>query len=601
MEKKVEYAVNEPVRVYAVADNIISSLGFTTHENMGAISLYASGVKRFNHPNLYPRPMYMAPILPKRFNNMVGIVGLEKYCRLEQMFLLSLCELQVQTSIDFTLPDIGVIFSTTKGNIDLLAPDPTARPEALYLQGMAQRICDYFGMKNPPIVISQACISGIAAVITAKRLIEAGVYRHVLVLGGDLLSTFVLSGFDSFKSLCFRVCRPYDETHDGLSLGEACGSLLLSSDVELVHDRQQAVVVEGGAITNDANHISAPSRTGDGLSAAILQAMEETGLRPEHISFVNTHGTGTVYNDEMEAQALHLAGLQDVPVNSLKSYWGHTLGASGVIESIACIAQLRRNMLWGTNKYKVLGVSRPLVVSGEHRPMEMKRCIKTASGFGGCNAAVVFSLETYAGRKRRAGDSATLTGSCLVKRNRVVVRTEAEHVYEFPELEYPQLIRLMYKELGQPNMRFSKMDDLCKLGYIAMEYFMKHSTLKERYRPEDIGILLANTSSSLETDMEHQRLINDRPTKEASPSVFVYTLPNIVLGEICIRHNFRGENMFFVSKEFNREEMEDYARLLIEQGAVKACFFGWCEWDGNQHDAAIYLLESNEQNNNIQQ
>lgn len=588
----MEHTVNTPAKVYAAADNIISSLGFDTAENMMGIRNGKSGIRRLYSKKLYPQHIYAAAIDDERLGQLAREKGIEGYCRLEQLFILSILDLQRQVAIDFSAPDTALIFSSTKGNIDLLEPDPTARPEALYLHGMARRVGDWFGVRNRPIVLSNACISGVAAIVVAKRLIEAGVYRHVVVAGGDMLTRFVSSGFFSFKSLSRRGCKPYDRSRDGLTLGEACGSLLLTADAGLIGNRQLAVVVEGGAVTNDANHISAPSRTGDGLASAILQAMQETGLRPEHISFVNAHGTGTSYNDEMESKAIHLAGLQEVPVNSLKPYWGHTLGASGVIESIACMAQLRQNVLWGTLRFKTPGVPMPLVLSDQHRAMEMKRCIKTASGFGGCNAAVVFSLEIYAGRSRKGGRQATLTGECVVRRNRI--RIDDGRTSEFPELDFPQLIRLMYKALDEDNKRFFKMDDLCKLGYTAMGYFLKYHPLDGRYRPEDVGILLANSTSSLETDMDHQHFINDKPDQDASPSKFVYTLPNIVLGEICIGHNFRGENLFFLSGSFQQEAMENYARLLIDRGVVKACFFGWCEWDGYRHEATLCLMEANE-------
>lgn len=123
--------------------------------------------------------------------------------------------------------------------------------------------------------------------------------------------------------------------------------------------------------------------------------MEEAAVLAEDVSFMNTHGTATVYNDEMESKAIHLAGLETVPVHSLKSYFGHTLGASGVIESIICIHELKENVLFGTLGYEKPGVSMPILVQADHQEIPMKHCIKTASGFGGCNAAIVLTLPAY--------------------------------------------------------------------------------------------------------------------------------------------------------------------------------------------------------------
>lgn len=222
-------------------------------------------------------------------------------------------------------------------------------------------------------------------------MIENGIYRKVIVAGGDLLSHFITSGFLSFRSLSSRPCRPYDSNRDGLNLGEACGAVLLSTE-----KTPNSIILSGGAISNDANHISGPSRTGDGLFFAIRQAMQEAGTALQNISFVNAHGTATVYNDEMESKALTLAHLEQVPTHSLKPYFGHTLGASGIIESIVCMHELKQGILFGTPGYETPGVPMPIPVYATHQHIPMKHCVKTASGFGGCNAAIVLSLPEYA-------------------------------------------------------------------------------------------------------------------------------------------------------------------------------------------------------------
>lgn len=202
-------------------------------------------------------------------------------------------------------------------------------------------------------------------------MIENGIYRKVIVAGGDLLSHFITSGFLSFRSLSSRPCRPYDSNRDGLNLGEACGAVLLSTE-----KTPNSIILSGGAISNDANHISGPSRTGDGLFFAIRQAMQEAGTALQNISFVNAHGTATVYNDEMESKALTLAHLEQVPTHSLKPYFGHTLGASGIIESIVCMHELKQGILFGTPGYETPGVPMPIPVYATHQHIPMKHCIK---------------------------------------------------------------------------------------------------------------------------------------------------------------------------------------------------------------------------------
>ena len=130
-------------------------------------------------------------------------------------------------------------------------------------------------------------------------------------------------------------------------------------------------------------------------------------------------------------------------------------------------------------------------------------------------------------------------------------------------------------------MKFYKMDDLCKLGYVAAGHLLKGTD----YQPEEIGIILANASSSLDTDCKHQTLISKEGDKAASPAVFVYTLPNVVLGEICIRHKIKGENTFFVRPHYEPDSLEDYARIVMAKGKLRACVIGWCELMDGQYQA----------------
>ena len=114
-------------------------------------------------------------------------------------------------------------------------------------------------------------------------------------------------------------------------------------------------------------------------------------LSAKEIDFISAHGTATIYNDEMEAKAITLAGLQAVPVNSLKGYYGHTLGAAGIIESIVTLLSMKENTILPTLGFKQIGVTNPVNVSTAVQKISLNHCLKTASGFGGCNAALVFS------------------------------------------------------------------------------------------------------------------------------------------------------------------------------------------------------------------
>ena len=239
------------------------------------------------------------------------------------------------------------ILSTTKGDrLDLITP--------------AQQIARHFGNPNPPIVVSNACTSGVCAQITAKRLLEAGLYEHAVVIGCDIQTKFIVSGFQAFKAMSPEPCLPFSPERKGLNLGEAAATIIYSRQPSAVSG-QTLWTLEAGSIHNDATHISAPSRTGEGAYQCLADVLE--GVRPEDISLLGVHGTATLYNDDMEKTAIERAGLQDVPVSALKPYFGHTMGAAGIVETIICAMSARG------------------------------RIIKMLSGFGGVNAAIRIKCE----------------------------------------------------------------------------------------------------------------------------------------------------------------------------------------------------------------
>jgi 3-oxoacyl-[acyl-carrier-protein] synthase-1 len=247
-------------------------------------------------------------------------------------------------------------------------------------------VAGYFGFVNQPIVVSNACISGLLAILVGKRLIQSGQFENAVIAGADVISKFVLSGFQSFQAISDEPCKPFDQSRNGLSLGEGAGTLILSSHKKYAG----GIKVMGGSVSNDANHISGPSRTGQELAWAINKSLQEANIPASEINFISAHGTATLYNDEMEANAITLAGLQSVPVNSLKGYYGHTLGAAGLIESIISIHSLKENLVFPTMGFKHPGVTKPVNICCLPLHGSLQNCLKTASGFGGCNAAVVF-------------------------------------------------------------------------------------------------------------------------------------------------------------------------------------------------------------------
>ncbi|MBN1416850.1 MAG: hypothetical protein JW973_17260 [Bacteroidales bacterium] len=374
--------------VFIASDNIITSLGFTTRDNAVNMLAGKTGIRLSEDDGLAPGPFYASLVdtilLCDTFS---AFDDPDKYTRFEQMAICSIKNALSGANIDCTDAKTLFILSSTKGNIDLLEKrnEKKYSGDRVYLWNTARLIRRYFNFRNEPVVISNACISGVQAIITGARLIRAGLFDNVVINGTDIITEFVLSGFLSFKSLSNGACRPFDRTRDGLSLGEGSGTMILTGKPPRSGTKGNIIVGEGFS-TNDANHISGPSRTGEGLFIAIDRLIKKS---PVSIDFISAHGTATPYNDEMESIALTRAGLQSVPVNSFKGYWGHTLGAAGVIESVMCVYSLRENVLLNTLGYHELGVTHPVNIIDKVVKKKARNCLKIASGFGGCNASLL--------------------------------------------------------------------------------------------------------------------------------------------------------------------------------------------------------------------
>ena len=375
--------------VFVVSDNIVSPLGTTTAANFLCLKNAVTGVKSQFNPELSSE-QFCASLFNKD-QQFLSAGENATYTKFEQLLINSIKNALQNSGVDIADEKTGIIISTIKGNIGLLEngtaidPDLTKR---IALHTSAGLVAAYFNNTNQPLIVSNACISGLLAILTGKRLIESGRFENVVVAGADVISKFVLSGFQSFQAVSNEPCKPFDASRNGINLGEGAATIILSSSKKNAKD---AIKIAGGSISNDANHISGPSRTGEELCQAIRYAISEANLSAKDIDFISAHGTATIYNDEMEAKAITLANMSDIPVNSLKGYYGHTLGAAGLIESIISVQSLKTGIILPSLGFSTPGVTKPINICSTLLSGAMYNCLKTASGFGGCNAALVIS------------------------------------------------------------------------------------------------------------------------------------------------------------------------------------------------------------------
>jgi 3-oxoacyl-[acyl-carrier-protein] synthase-1 len=374
--------------VYFIADNIISSLGFDSLSNFNALKQKQTGIRTVDNRELYHEPFPASLVHSEQLEETFSSTGIKnKHTRAEKLLVCSVSAALRQTNVEPSSGRTGFIFSTTKGNIDMLQPEKKSlfEEDRVLLWKMAREVSRSFSNPNQPLVISNACVSGVVALNTAAGLIENGHYDHMIVSGVDIVSRFVVSGFMSFLSLSPNACKPFDSKRDGLSLGEGAGTIILSNQA----NTGAKLVYAGGSSANDANHISGPSRTGEGSYTAIQRAFAEAGVEAGMIDHISAHGTATLYNDEMESISISRHGMEGIPVNSFKGNWGHTLGAAGVVETAALLHEMKNNTVVGSAGFEELGVSKPIHVARETKETELQTCLKMASGFGGSNAALV--------------------------------------------------------------------------------------------------------------------------------------------------------------------------------------------------------------------
>lgn len=349
-----------------------------------AVQAGRTGIRRYEDSSLSNTPFMASKLDPAQWQAIQAqTASATPLTAFEQLAAFSAKKALADLDDEIDLKHTVLILSTTKGNIELLGKVPD---EQLLLHHSANRIADHIGITNRPVVISIACVSGIVALQYGMRLLQSGRYKHAIVTGADRFSKFVLSGFQSFQAISDEPCRPFDAARKGITLGEAAATIILS-----INKTEGATgELVSGATSNDANHISGPSRTGEELAMAISRALTEAKIKPTQTGMISAHGTATLFNDEMESKAFDLSGVLNSPVHSFKGYVGHTLGAAGVLESVMTLEGLRHQALIPSAGYEHLGVPKAINVTRTLQHASYDYALKTASGFGGCNATIIW-------------------------------------------------------------------------------------------------------------------------------------------------------------------------------------------------------------------
>lgn len=598
-----------------VSTNIVSPLGMSSQENWRAVMQGRSALRRLENYKGIPLPFVASVFTPEQ----VEELAIEGFTRFESLAIRSVTEALTHTDLDVHGERTIFILSTTKADVEELGfaeeRDGDYHRPAL----SAQRIAEHVGIGGGAIVCCNACISGVSAQILADRLISTGHYDNAVVCGADLVSSFTASGFLSFKSLSNEACRPFDADRLGLNLGEAAATIVFTRADSL---REGDWLFERGEMDNDAFHLSTPAPSGEGARKVLEAVMK--GRDASELAFVSAHGTATMFNDQMESVAIEKAGLSAVPLTALKGWFGHTLGASGVLEVILGMMAVSESVVLPLRGFREIGVSGKVNVSSELRATDKNSFLKMISGFGGCNAAALYRRvregmeretapelkeaahsmgETAPGLKEADHlEAAHLMGEAvpsLKELHRVHILPGGVTLDGRPlpiQSQGAGLLSEIYKKYVGDYPKYHKMDALSRLAFLATELLLSRGDV-----PQDSkrATILFNRTSSMVADRCHLGSIAKPGEFYPSPSVFLGTLPNIATGEIAIRHGYTGETSLYITDFRDEALMEKVVSSSFSQGGFRSliCGFVDCEFvNGDRRDrfeADLKILVSN--------
>ena len=579
-----------------VSTNIVSPLGMSSQENWRAVMQGRSALRRLENYKGIPLPFVASVFTPEQVEELAN----EGFTRFESLAIRSITEALTHTDLDVHGERTIFILSTTKADVEELGfaaeRDGDYHRPAL----SAQRIAEHVGIGGGAIVCCNACISGVSAQILADRLISAGYYDNAVVCGADLVSSFTASGFLSFKSLSNEACRPFDADRQGLNLGEAAATIVFTRADSL---REGDWLFERGEMDNDAFHLSTPAPSGEGARKVLEAVMK--GKDASELAFVSAHGTATMFNDQMESVAIEKAGLSAVPLTALKGWFGHTLGASGVLEVILGMIAVSESVVLPLRGFREIGVSGKVNVSSELRATDKNSFLKMISGFGGCNAAALYrrvregmeretapelkeadhsKVETAPELKEtahlEAAHSMGETAPSLKELHRVHILPDGVTLDGKPlpiQSQGAGVLSEIYRKYVGDYPKYHKMDALSRLAFLATELLLSQGDV-----PQDSGraTILFNQTSSVVADRCHLGSIAKPGEFYPSPSVFLGTLPNIATGEIAIRHGYTGETSLYITDFRDEALMKKVVSSSFSQGGFRSliCGFVDCEF-----------------------
>ena len=592
-----------PSMIRIVSTNIISPLGMDTAENYAAVRRGDSALRVMDGCLGVPGRFCTGIFPPERRK----ALRMEGFSLFESLVIRSLKEALSRCSVDPKSERTVLVIGTSTAGIEELGASESEDGDYLSPGAAAGKIARALGFTTAPIVVSNACVSGATAQVLASRLIAEGDYDCAAVCGADLLSPFVLAGFSSFKALSPEPCRPFDIERLGLNIGECAATVVLEKCDEKEPDGCWKII--DGCLDSDAYHVSAPDPTGDGVRRTIEKILSPQ-IR-DRLSCVVAHGTATMFNDQMESKAISAAGLGELPLMALKPHWGHTFGASGVVEAIVSMCALDEGVILPVKGFEEMGVSGRISPCTALGPSSGHTFVKVQSGFGSCNGSILYSRENF---------PSPFSGKGNVPEYETLRRisiTESSFSVDGKAITVESggaaLVTEIFKKYLGDGQKFYKMDPYSRLAYLsccmaaqgpdgpreqdpaqtASSSVNREATVD--IAPEETALVLFTREGSLLADRRHLGTFCREGEYYPSPAIFINTLPNVVLGEIALKNRIKGETTLVMLSERDETTIRTVLEATLSFSSPRRLICGWVDCPAeDSFTADVRLLERRE-------
>ncbi len=392
-------------RIVVTGIGVVSALGNSLHENHRGLIAGKNALTRLElFPTKYAETRYFGEVkltdenlrkelgLTDKGISRTSLLALKAMSEAITHSQLQNSRLESKNTAIIGANTVGGMCHTSEFLHDSTSLDNPSIYISSYDNGSVTRFLqNQFGIKGISNTINTACSSGANAIAYGAELINAGLADRAIVGGVDTLAKFTINGFNSLHILSPEICRPFDNSRQGLNLGEAAAFLVLEKEEDAI-GKEIYGVLTGWSNTNDAYHASSISDNGDGPYLAMKRALEMAELQPSGISYVNAHGTATENNDITESRAMMRLFENVPPFSSTKSYIGHTLGAAGAVEAVYSLISLKHQELYPNLQFEEAIPETGLLPVKQYQRAEVRHVLSNSFGFGGNCSSLIFSV-----------------------------------------------------------------------------------------------------------------------------------------------------------------------------------------------------------------